>query len=230
MMLDVHPVMSTTPTQYALGVCFLILGPAFAIAAALVQWRRRENVAFGMIAAGGASWLGWIVSCAVAVVLFPRYPVSGAPPEPVAMLFALPGLAAGAVVLRWLASRRDATRGSPRLFRTAGALLVVISGVLAFALVAIHVGITTWPARRELPASAVIVTEEAFEDTFLGDFTYDISARMSREEFRAWMQRLGLRATSDDRLEYEREGSNPQACGASGQYRDGIGRFSSWCS
>lgn len=229
-MLDVHPVISTTPTQYALGVCFLILGPAFGIAAALLQWRRRENVAFGVIAASGASWLGWIVSCAVAEVLFPRYPVSGGPPEPVAMLFTLPGLGAGAVVLRWLATRRDPTRGSPRLFRTAGPLVVVISGVLAFALVALHVEMTTWPARRELPTSAVIVSEEAFEDTFLGDFRYDISARMSREEFRAWMQRLGLRATSGDRLEYERQGSNPHACGASGQYDDGIGRFSSWCS
>jgi len=146
------------------------------------------------------------------------------------MLFTLPGLAAGAVVLRWLASRRAPTRGSPTVFRAAGAFLVVISGVLALALVAIHVEMTTRPARRELPASAVIVSEEAFEDTFLGDFTYEISARMSREEFRAWMQRLGLRAISGDRLEYERVGSNPQACGASGAYRDGIGRFSSWCS
>jgi hypothetical protein len=225
-----HPVVSTTPTQYALAVCFLIVGPALGIAATLVQWRRQENVAFGAIAACGASWLGWIVSCAVAVVLFPGYPAAGGPPEPVAMLFTVPGLAAGAVVLRWLASRRAPTRGSPRLFGAAGALVVAASVVLAVALVALHVDGTRWPARRELPTSAVILSEEAYEDSFLTDFRYEIDARMSHAEFRGWMQRLGLTPLSSEQSRYEDERRDGEECGATGAYRDGIGHFTAWCS
>lgn len=42
MMRGVHPVMSTTPTQCVLGVCFLLIGPAFGIAASDAQFGRRR--------------------------------------------------------------------------------------------------------------------------------------------------------------------------------------------
>ena len=224
------PVVSTTPTQYALAVCFLVLGPVFGVMGALLQWRREENVAFGAIVVVGASWLAWFVSCGVALVLFPGYPVSGAPPEPIAMAFTVPGAAAGILVLQWLATRRPPTRGDAKRFAAAGWLAVVVGVLLSVGLVEGHARLTTSAARRALPASAVIVSEEAYADAFVGDHRYTLSARMSPAEFRDWMRRLGLRELPGRALDYEREGSSMFDCGAEGWYRNGVGHYVSWCA
>lgn len=225
--LAVQPIsFAATPTQYALAVCFLILGPAFGLTGALLQWRREQSVVLGAVLASGASWLAWLFSCGVALALFPGYPRAG-PAALVAVTSTLPGLVAGAVVLKWLASRRGPTRGDARHFRAGGALLLAACGCLSFALVAGHIRLITWPARRELPPGAEVLAEHGYEDTFLGDFRYEMDARMSEADFRTWMTRLGLRATSTDELRYEMDGSS---CGATGEYREGVGHFTSWCS
>lgn len=230
MMVNVERIMDTTPTQYALAVCFLIIGPAFGIIGALVQWRREANLWFGVVTGAGASWLGWIVACAVAATLFPRYPASGGVSEPIAMLATVPGLVAGAVVLRWLATRRAPTRNTPMPVRVGAAVLAVLGVALAVAFIRWHIGYTTWPARRSLPEQAVVVSEDGLIDTFIGDFRYTMSARMSHGEFLEWMRRLRLRPNGPDRLRFEQGGSEPDQCGAIGEYRDGIGYFESWCS
>lgn len=226
---SVQPVIATTATQYALGVCFLVLAPALAIAAAYLQWQREENMAFGAIVTGAAAWSGWVVSCVIAAVLFPGYPASGVPPEPVAMLFTLPGAATGGLCLAWLAARRTPTRGSRNVLMVLCATLTLATALSAWALVALHLALTTPYARQELPESAVILSEEEMADSFIGDFTYNIDARMSEADFHGWMDRLGLRPLPGEPLRYERPGSNQTSCGAVGSYSDGVGHFGSWC-
>lgn len=226
-----QPVIDTTPTQYALFVCFLVVGPALAIAASYVQWQRGESVVFGAFVAAGASWFGWFVSCAAAALLFPGYPVSGHPAEPVAMLCTLPGGAiTGLLALAWLASRRPVTRGTRTRLLLVVSSLVLASAAVGWTLVSFHVWLMTPDARLVLPDSAVVVSEEGFSDDFLGDFTYSLTARMTLTDFHAWMLRLGLEPLPAAPLRYERPGSEDWDCGARGWYANGAGHYSAWCS
>jgi hypothetical protein len=226
----VHLVVSTTPTQYALAICFLIIGPVFGIGAAIVEWRRERSVVSGAIVTTFASWVAWVAACVCAKALFPDYPSSGRPAEPVAMLFTLPGLLTGAFVIATRARRAPPVRGSARSAGVICGISLLVAAGLAVVLVIAERALTMYPARRELPSSAVILREETYEDTFLGDFTHELEARMSPEEFRAWMRRLDMHEVSDAPLRFEAEGSSDSGCGAHGVYEDRVGRFRSWCS
>jgi len=97
--------------------------------------------------------------------------------------------------------------------------------------VAIHRhAIAPWPARRALPASGVVIYEETLQDTFLGDYDYNISAWMRPEEFRRWMRRLHLRDATGHGSSYERDGSDAAGCGATAEYREGVAHYHEWCA
>jgi len=51
------------------------------------------------------------------------------------------------------------------------------------------------PYRRELPRSATVTSEESWSEPgpLSQDFTYSLTAKISEEEFRAYVQRLGLK-------------------------------------
>jgi hypothetical protein len=86
--------------------------------------------------------------------------------------------------------------------------------------------LTEWPARRHLPAGAVVLEEKIQDELFLPDFTYEMRARMSAEQFAAWMAHLQIPPVAGS-LEY---GSGSEdACGTRASFSDGVGRLESWC-
>ena len=87
-----------------------------------------------------------------------------------------------------------------------------------------------WPARRHLPGGAVVIEERIQDELFLPDFTYEMRARMSAEQFAEWMARLKLAPVgpaTGDRLEHA--GGSDAACGTRASFSEGIGHFESWC-
>jgi hypothetical protein len=224
----VQPVVGATPTQYALGICFLFLGPAFGLAGGFLQWRRGLSVFAGMFAATGVSWMAWIGSCVLALFLFPEYPRH--PSEPVAMLFTLPGLVSGALVLRWTAKRRAPERGPRWLGPALGTGLIAAVAALSVAAISVHVRALEWPAYRELPDGATVIFERAYEDSFFGEYMYEMDARMTHDEFCAWMRRLGLRPRTPEERIFERGSMEGlRGCGSRGEYEGGVARFRSNC-
>jgi hypothetical protein len=231
-----HPDPPPTATQYALFVCFLVIGPAFGVLGGWMSRDRGRGVVLGALLASCAAWGGWLTSCVVAVVLFPHYPADPTPGEPLALVFTAPGLVAGAVALRIIRSRGVAP---PRASVVDGRRAIGIA-TLALAtgasLVWLHDWATTWPARRALPDGAVVIEEELLIDEFIGDYEYRLDARMSEEEFETWMRDLAMEPcpTSDSPTRWCRPGANPDAqvdsWGAFGRYENGIAHFGSWSS
>lgn len=225
-----QPVVATTPTQFAFAIGILLLTPVVGAFGASLQRSRGRGAMSGFLLASGASWGGWIVGAFTAIALFPEYPGAGRPSEPVAMLFVLPGLLGGASALRWLATRGTVVRPPGRARRVGLGAAVVLAALLAVGGVLSKVEIDMWPAMRALPEGAVVLEETALMDTFLGDYTYTLRARMSESEFREWMRRLDVEPTEDpSRYGAPRDGVEPE-CGRRGRYVDGVGAFRSWCS
>jgi len=77
-----------------------------------------------------------------------------------------------------------------RLLGCAALVLVLgILGVVGGRWLFVH------PYRRELPWSAEVIAEDSWSEPgpLSQDFTYSLSARLSEEEFLAYVQRLGLK-------------------------------------
>lgn len=225
-----HPVIATTPTQYAFAICLLIVAPVLAIFAASAQRSRGENVWKGGLLVGGASWAGWIVSGAVAAMMVSEYPGSGSPSEVIAIWFVLPGLLSGGAALRWVVTHKPIVQPSSRGQRLALGGTVVVATLAAILLVRAHVRMTTWPGRRELPDHSQVTEEQVFSDDFLGDFEYVLRARMSESSFREWMRRLDVQPTEEPGRYGVPHDYSEHPCGSQGDYRDGVGAFHAWCS
>lgn len=180
-----------TPTQVALLVCFVVVGPTLGLAGALVSWRRARSPLRGFFAVCGAGWVSWFVACGIASFLFPRYPVDGEPSEVVVFAMTVPlGLVAAAAIL-WLLSREAApARGMTGLARLKPLALAasIAAGLLVWGVYEMK----TWPARRRLPLDAVVVEEWAMEDGFLPDYSYRLRARMRERDFEGWARSLDL--------------------------------------
>jgi hypothetical protein len=83
--------------------------------------------------------------------------------------------------------------------------------------------LTTWPARRHLPAGAVVVEEKIQDELFLPDFTYELRARLSAEEFVEWMARLNVPPVgpaAGGRLEYA---GGSETCGTRASFSEAAG-------
>lgn len=230
-----HPT-SPTPTQYALFLCFMVLGPAMGVMAGYLAHRRHQGAIIATLTTLAASWSGWVVSCVGAIVMFPTYPRSGIPSEPVAMLFVVPGLATGGLALAWIYTRSPRTTGTARHEAGVAMILVTLAAAACVGLVELHVYATTWPARWHLPPGATVLREDIRSDPFIGDFVYEMDARMTEAEFYEWMQALSLScAPSGAEILCTSPTSTPDpyapnAHGKNGSYRDGVGHFSAFSS
>lgn len=224
-----HEEVATTPTQYALGIGVLLVAPVLASFAAAFERRRGGRPWRAAALVGIASWSGWLVSGIAAASLFPQYPRQPEPSEPIALLFTLPGLAAGGLALAWLIGRRPRPRPSSGREKVVLGIVVVFAVSLAVAMVSVHVALTRWPGRRHLPSGADVVHERALADSFLGDFEYVLRARMCEEDFREWMRRLDVPPTDDPAHFGAPPDPFERRCGAEGHYEDGVGTFHSWC-
>jgi hypothetical protein len=230
----VHPT-SPTSTQYALFLCFMLLGPAMGVMAGFLAHQRARGVAGAALMTLVASWSGWVVSCVCAAVMFPTYPRSGVPSEPIAMLFVVPGFVTGGLALAWV-YRSARARGSARGEAQVGLVLTALAALASVGLVQLHTYATMWPARRHLPTGAVVLREDILVDAFIGDFVYEMDARMTEGEFREWMQALeldcvpagaGLDCTSATSTP---DPTAPDASGKTGRYEDGVGHFNAFSS
>ncbi len=227
----------TAPTlaQYAFACCFLSVGPAMGALAATLAWARGRRVPFVSLATLGASWAGWMAGGVVAAVLFPTYPRSGVPSEPVAVSFLLPGFVTGGLALCWVAASAPRMRWSLRAERGAIIATIALAAVLSFGIVRGHEAATTWPARRHLPSAAVVIDENILVATVIGDFRYDIEARMTEAEFETWMGDLRMHACPTLESPHRHCGADnrtepPDDHGSFGNWADGVARFSSWSS
>lgn len=218
-----HP----TATQYALACCFILIAPALGFVGAVVRRNRGGSPALGALIVAASSWTGWLASCVVAIVLFPGYPRE-AIPEHIAMLFVVPGFVAAGAALAWIVSRRPAKRERRDELRV-GIAGIALALVASAGLVGAHRYLTVSLAIRSLPPTAVVLHEQReMYDDFLGDYFYSVTARMTPEQFRAWMQALDMPHVSAD--EYGNPHESGGDCGERGRYADGIGTYQSWCS
>lgn len=136
-----------------------------------------------------ACWAGLLIGGAALRAWFPDYPERG-PPERVGLLFVIPGLALGAAaVLRLLRRAAEPTVGpAARDVRT---LLLATLLVAAAGLVVVY-AVHTWPGQRALPWSAREVRDPYRFDPQREPLSWELTARMSEDDARAYAERLGL--------------------------------------
>lgn len=224
-----HPVVPTTPTQYAFAIGILLLTPLLALFAASLRRARGQDIFTGVYVMGLISGASWVGAAWVLLELFPDYPHGDDLSEPMAMLFLLPGLIAGGATLHWF-GRGPVIRKRSRASRLVLALAVVLAATLAVLGIVRHMDREIWRPRRLLPDGAEVIEEHIEEDGFLPDYNYSMRARMSEPSFHQWMRRLGVEPT-DDPARYGDVGPHDisQQCRAHGHYEDGVGAFESMC-
>lgn len=200
---------------------------------ALLHRNRGGRVWLGAMLGFVSSAGGWFAAAVTAALMFPSYPRSGEPSEPIALLFALPGFFTGLAMLVAIARRSPRLEAHAKTEARSCARVAAASLVVAVALVVAHVELTMWPARRALPWTARVTHESALLDAWLPDHEYELSAEMSEAEFLSWVRELGLRPCEGAmrqgaycRPSEFREGED----GATASYRDGVGHFHSWSS
>jgi hypothetical protein len=132
----------------------------------------------------GTTFLAFLVCSLIAHFCFPRYP-SQRIPEALANSFTLPGVAAGIAVIWFLSGGRAAAK---RFFVFAFILVVLLYvGGLALCYEAF-----TWRFRKELPWSAHDVHEYYVSDTLLPDYSYQLKAQVTEDQFRRYIAKFGL--------------------------------------
>jgi hypothetical protein len=113
--------------------------------------------------------------------------------------------------------------------------IALVAVVVMSALVAVaswlYERMTSWPARRALPRGAVVLSENAQITPVLGDYFYDLTARMTPDEFAEWMRRLDLAPCGYESAPLRWRGPvapDHDEWGSGAVYDDGVGRFHSW--
>jgi hypothetical protein len=173
-----------TWAQGTFAFCFGILTPAVGVLCAARLRRERKSWIRGFLLGSATTFLALVVCCFIAHFCFPRYPNQRIP-EPLANAFTLPGVAAGIAAV-WFVSAAHATA---KRFCVFGSVLVVVLYVGGLALC---YETFTWRFRKELPWSAHDVHEWYMSDTLLPDYSYQLKAQVTEDQFRRYITRFGL--------------------------------------
>jgi hypothetical protein len=173
-----------TWAQGTFAFCFGILVPMVGLVSAMRHKREGKSRFNGFVLGSGAMFLALAACSLLAILCFPKYPRQEVP-ELLANAFTLPGLAAAIAVI-WLVPRKPI--GSLWFCQMAS----VIAVVLYLAGVALCYEAFTWPFRRALPWSAHQVHEWYWTDTLIPDYSYQLKAKITEEEFRRYVTRFGL--------------------------------------
>jgi len=188
-----------TWAQGTFAFCFGILVPLVGTLCAVRLKLEGQRWLKGFILGSGATFLGLVGCCFIAVFCYPHYPTRQHPPELIANAFTLPGFAVGVAAL-WAIS--DARNTSKRFCIFASVvMLAAYLGALGLCY-----EVFTWTFRKALPWSAGDVHEWYQTDTLLPDYGYQLKARVSERQFRDYIARFDLtphtaaRAYSDDML------------------------------
>ncbi len=174
-----------TWAQLTFLYCFLILIPTMGILMAVRFRQRGRSGLLGFIAGTFLGGMTFIGCCVVAKLCFPRYglePIS----EWVANAFTLPLLGVG-LLLVW---------GFPRLAperKRFGRRWSVAIGVLYLGCVGLGFRSSLWGFRTALPWSASEIHDYGESWAIPADHTYFLRARVTRQEFDAYVAKLGLK-------------------------------------
>lgn len=171
-----------TWTQGTFVFCFVVLAPLVVI---LSVFQRREKM--GIQKRIGLVYLVLLGSAAIAILLFPGYPQTSTIPEHLAVLFTLPALLAGIVVL-WLERSTEEY------------ILVILAVYLAG--VWLSYGLFTLPERKALPWSATQVREYLGQLAFFWpESEYCLKAKISADEFENYVNHYDLVLQESDYIE-----------------------------
>jgi hypothetical protein len=106
--------------------------------------------------------------------------------------------------------------GAKTLFTT---LLLVVVGAGAFAAHRVYGILTEWPARKALPGGAEVLEEHGNAD--MGDVDYYIRVRISKSDFKTWVERLGLKETAE--MSVFDDGDDSDRCESTARYEEKTG-------
>jgi hypothetical protein len=173
-----------TWSQGVFACCGGVLAPATGV---LCAWRLRRQDGSplkGFILGFGSVLCVMIAVSFLAILVFPGYP--GEPvPEPTAISFTIPVLAASILAL-WLVDWRQARTNRFPFLGASSLVVLYLAGILA------TYELFTWPYRKALPLSASEVNEYVWTDGFLPDFSYYLRARITEEQFLNYVARFKL--------------------------------------
>lgn len=185
-----------TWAQGTFAYCFGILVPAVGIVTGRKRRREAKSWFLGFVLGSGTTFIAFVACCVIAHWCFPQYPNKQIS-ELLANAFTLPIVVAGIAAV-WLVSSRPP---QPKRFcYNASALLL--------ALYLVGLGLChylfTWGFRQALPWSARDVHEAYWTDSLLPDYTYQLKARITEQQFREYISKFHLtphtptRTYSDD--------------------------------
>jgi hypothetical protein len=174
-----------TWAQGTFAFCFGILVPLVGILCAARLKRERKPWLKGLILGSATTFLALVGCCFIAVFCYPHYRTLQQPPELLANAFALPGVAAGIAAVWFVSDARTASRRFCTI-ASVGLLITYIGG-----LGLCHEAFT-WPFRKALPWSAQDIHEWCVAETLLPDYSYQLKARISEQQFRDYIARFGL--------------------------------------
>ncbi len=117
-----------TWAQGTFAFCFGIVVPAVGVLCAARLKRERKPWFKGLILGSGATFLGLLGCCFIAVLCYPHYPTRQRPPELLANAFALPGVAAGIAAVWFVSDARSISRRFS-IFASALVLLLYLGGL-----------------------------------------------------------------------------------------------------
>jgi hypothetical protein len=183
-----------TWAQGTFAYCFGIVVPAVGF---LVEHRlRREGkprtkCIKGAAFAAGATFLTLLCCCFIATLIFPHYPHQQVP-ELLANAFTLPGMAVGVAAIWYVSKPRIASK---RFCMVISALAIA----LYFSGVVLCYHAFTWSVRKALPWSASSIQESYWSEFLLPDYSYQLKARITEDQFRSYITKFGLTPHTDSR-------------------------------
>jgi hypothetical protein len=174
-----------TWAQGTFAFSFGILVPTVGILSAIGLKREgKKSWLKGLLVGSGAVIIALCACGLLAALLFPEYPRKRVP-ELLANAFTLPAAAAGVGAI-WFVSKARAESKRFCILASAAVLVVYVVGL------AISYQVFTWPFRKALPWSAKDVHEWYMTDGLLPDYSYQLKARVTEEQFRRYIARFGL--------------------------------------
>lgn len=186
-----------TATQLAFAFFVFIATPGFGVCGALLYRPLKNGWIHGFLAASALSIFGLALSASLAVCLYPDYPAEG-PPEFLSMFFVLPGYFFGFLGLLFLKRFPPHTDQRPDL--KLPKILLSAGVLLSLALTTALYFVVVQPEHRALPWSARQIQEYYWSETLLPDFQYCLKARISEDEFKTYVSKLGLITLTEKRV------------------------------
>lgn len=172
-----------------------------ALAGGYVASRQKRSVILGSLVGGGAVAAALVVMALIASACFPHYPRLPVN-ESLALLLTCPCVVAGVLSFRYLGGWSDPSRASR-------AVLPVLLCAVWLAGIPWTYSLTTWSYRKALPWSATDISEHAWTEGFLPDYSYWMRAKISETQFEAYVAKYALQQSKDDSYSWQSDEHKP---------------------